>query len=207
MNNRILMRIDFQNDFVHSHGALTVNAPELIEKHQKFADNLFLDSFDKIIDTYDTHFAETYPHTIEAQSFPPHCVFGSWGWQQAAPFKPEFNVVKLYKSTTNIWNEVRSYQDLAQDWRGKNVYLCGVLSDICVQQAMNGLLKKGANVTVIEDLCLGKDKQIKDILQDDVYVPFIKQGKLKTITTAQFFRSTLLEKKMQHQFISRAFEK
>lgn len=207
MNNRILMRIDFQNDFVHSHGALTVNAPELIEKHQKFADNLFLDSFDKIIDTYDTHFAETYPHTIEAQSFPLHCVFGSWGWQQAAPFKPELNVVKMYKSTTNIWNEVRSYQDLAQDWRGKNVYLCGVLSDICVQQAMNGLLKKGAHVTVIEDLCLGKDKQIKDILQDDVYVPFIKQGKLKMITTAQFFRSSLLEKKMQHRFIRRAFEK
>ena len=207
MNNRILMRIDFQNDFVHSHGALTVNAPELIEKHQKFADNLFLDSFDKIIDTYDTHFAETYPHTIEAQSFPLHCVFGSWGWQQAAPFKPELNVVKMYKSTTNIWNEVRSYQDLAQDWRGQNVYLCGVLSDICVQQAMNGLLKKGAHVTVIEDLCLGKDKQIKDILQDDVYVPFIKQGKLKMITTAQFFRSSLLEKKMQHRFIRSTFEK
>ena len=203
-NNRILMRIDFQNDFVHAHGALTVNAPELIEKHQKFADNLFPSSFDKIIDTYDTHFAETYPHTIEAQNFPPHCLFGSWGWQQAAPFKPELDVIKMYKSTTNIWNEVRAYQDLAQDWNGKNVYLCGVLSDICVQQAMNGLLKKGANVIVIEDLCLGCERQITDILQDDIYLPFIEKGRLKTITTAQFFRSSLLDKKIQHNLVNKA---
>ena len=89
MNNNILIRIDFQNDFVHPYGALTISNPELIEKHQKFAEGLFNHSFDKIIDTYDTHFAETYPHTIEAQSYPLHCVFGSWGWQQAAPFKPE----------------------------------------------------------------------------------------------------------------------
>ena len=34
MTNNILMRIDFQNDFVHPHGALTLNNPELIIKHQ-----------------------------------------------------------------------------------------------------------------------------------------------------------------------------
>ena len=77
MNNRILMRIDFQNDFVHPHGALSINSPELIERQQKFADSLFPTSFDKIIDTYDTHFAETYGETSEAANFPLHCVFGS----------------------------------------------------------------------------------------------------------------------------------
>lgn len=97
MNNRILMRIDFQNDFVHPQGALSINAPELIKRQQKFADNLFPSYFDKIIDTYDTHFAETYGDTVEAQSFPPHCLFGSGGWQQAAPLKPTLEVVKMYK--------------------------------------------------------------------------------------------------------------
>lgn len=203
MNNRILMRIDFQNDFVHPHGALTINAPELIEKHQKFADSLFCHSFDKIIDTYDTHFAETYQHTHEALNFPPHCLFNSWGWQQAAPFKPELDVLKMYKSTTNIWNERHTYQDLAADWQGKEVYLCGVLSDVCVQQAMNGLLKRGAQVFVFEDLCQGLNKQIGDILQEDAYRPFIAAGQLKNITTAQFFRKHLLEKKIEHNLVQR----
>ncbi len=204
MTNRIFMRIDFQNDFVHPHGALSIEAPELIEKHQKFADSLFKGSFDKIIDTYDTHFQETYGQTQEAMSYPLHCVLGSWGWQQAAPFKPELNVTKMYKSTTNIWNEVRQYRDLAADWNGKEVYLAGVLSDVCVQQAMNGLLKKGACVVVLEDLCQGLNRQIGDILQDDIYRPFIESGRLKSITSAQFFRSRLNEKKIQHNLVNRA---
>lgn len=203
MNNRILMRIDFQNDFVHSHGALSLNAPELIEKQQKFADSLFTNTFDKIIDTYDTHFQETYDETIEAKSYPLHCVKGTWGWQQAAPFKPELNVTKMYKSTTNIWNEVRHYADLAADWHDKEVYLCGVLSDVCVQQAMNGLLKKGANVVILEDLCQGAQRQIGDILQDEVYRPFIESGKLKTINSAQFFRQNLIEKKIEHNLVNK----
>ena len=204
MKQRILMRVDFQNDFVHPHGALTINNPQLIEKHQQFADNLFQDSFDKIIDTYDTHFSDTYSNTIEAQSFPEHCLFGSWGWQQAALFKPSLNVVKMYKSTTNIWNEVKVYKDLAEEWYDKDVYLCGVLSDICVKQAMNGFLKKGANVIIIDDLCMGLNQQISDILKEEPYHPFIKTGKLKNITSAQFFRGALLEKKIKHNLVNRA---
>ena len=205
MNNRILMRIDFQNDFVHPHGALSINSRELIERHQKFADSLFPTSFDKIIDTYDTHFAETYGETHEAVNFPLHCVFGSWGWQQAAPFKPELNVTKMYKSTTNIWNEAHAYRDLAESWNGKEVYLCGVLSDICVLQAMHGLLKRGANVVILEDLCQGAKRQTGEILRDDRYLSFIEQGKLKSITSAQFFRTTLLDKKIQHNLVNRSF--
>ena len=162
--NNIFVRIDFQNDFVHPHGALSINNPELIEKHQQFADSLFPNCFDKIIETYDTHFAETYANTFEAQSFPPHCIFGTWGWQQAAPFKPDLEVTKMYKSTTNLWNEIKNYRELNDDWNNTNVYLCGLLSDICVQQAMNGFLKRGAKVILIDDLCQGAEKQISDIL-------------------------------------------
>ncbi len=197
------MRIDFQNDFVHPHGALSIEAPELIEKQQKFADGLFQGSFDKIIDTYDTHFQETYGQTAEAMNYPLHCVFGSWGWQQAAPFKHELNVTKMYKSTTNIWNEARQYRDLAANWHDKEVYLCGVLSDVCVQQAMNGLLKKGANVVILEDLCQGLNRQIGDILQDEPYRPFIESGRLRSINSAQFFRKKLIEKKIEHNLVNR----
>ncbi len=201
MNNKILVRIDFQNDFVHPHGLLSISDTDLIDRHQKFADSLFKDSFDKIIDSYDTHFNETYPSTLEAQSYGIHCVYGTWGWQQAAPFKKELNVTPVYKSTTNIWNDVRTYKDLSDDWSGKNVYLCGVLSDVCVVQALNGFLKKGANVIVIEDLCKGLNQEITDIMQNDVYQPFIQEGRLKSITSKQFFRASLLDKKIEHNMV------
>ncbi len=204
MTNNILMRIDFQNDFVHPHGALSIKNQDLINKHQQFADSLFEHTFDKIIETYDTHFAETYPQTLEAQNYPPHCLYGTWGWQQAAPFKPDLDVIKMYKSTTNLWNEVKNYKDLSEDWRDKNVYLCGLLSDVCVVQAMNGLLKRGANVIVLEDLCQGAEMQITDILQMEPYEKYVESGQLKSMTTAQFFRNQLLSKKIEHNLVNRS---
>ncbi len=204
MNKRILMRIDFQNDFVHPYGALTLSNPELIGRQQKFANSLFLKSFDKIIDTYDTHFAETYANTKEAQSFPPHCIFASWGWQSAAPFNPELKVQKMYKSTTNIWNEANNYQDLSDDWRGKELFLCGVLSDVCVEQAMSGALKRGAKVVLLTDLCQGQNRQINDIMQEEKYRPWVEQKKLSAITTAQFFQQILNNKKILYTRFNQA---
>ena len=107
----------------------------------------------------------------------------------------------MYKSTTNMWNEIRNYQILSENWDDKNVYLCGVLSDVCVQQAMNGLLKRGANVIVLDDLCQGINMQISDIFTQDCYQPFIENGKLKCMTSAQFFRKTLNEKKIAHDCV------
>ena len=35
MNERFLVRIDFQNDFAAPEGALTINNPDLIARHQR----------------------------------------------------------------------------------------------------------------------------------------------------------------------------
>ena len=201
MNNRILMRIDFQNDFVHPNGKLSVAAPDLIERHQKFAANLQRGMFDAVIDSYDTHFLETYLNTNEAKSYPPHCIFGTKGWQSAAPFKDNIELIKIFKGTTNIWHEKHNCAILSTEWQNKKVYLCGVLSDVCVKEAMDGLLKRGAEVCILEDLCLGLNRQIGDILNDEVYRPFINAGKLHSITSTQFFRTCLLEKKTQHNLV------
>lgn len=201
MTDRILMRIDFQNDFVHPHGKLSIKNQELIEKHQRFADSLQAQMFDLILDSYDTHFEPTYPHSPEAQNYPPHCLYGTWGWQSAAPLKNNIEVLPVYKSTTDIWNEKNACRILSDSWRDKDVYLCGVLSDVCVVQAMNGLLKRGAKVTVLEDLCKGADYQIHEILQDAAYEPYISCGRLRTISTAQFFRAALSDQKIRHNLV------
>lgn len=191
MNDNILIRIDFQNDFVHPDGALSICNTHLIAAHQKFVKQLEANSFVQIIETYDTHFAETYSETIEAQNYPPHCLFGSWGWLQAAPFDSAVRVSKLYKSTTNLWNETVQYKLLNTDWRTKNVYLCGLLSDVCVQQAMDGFLKRNAHVIILKDLCQGLQRQINDIIQDDCYLPYRNNGHLRSMTASQFLRQAL----------------
>lgn len=183
MIQKILMRIDFQNDFVHENGALSLQNANLIHKHQNFANSDFINQFDKIIDTYDTHFTDTYPSTQEAKKYPIHCVYGTWGWQQAAPFPKNTKVIPMYKATTNIWNEQNQYRDLQNDWSNKIVFLCGVLSDVCVQQALDGLLQHHAYVVIIEDLCQGATYQINDIFQDHKYKEFIQQGHLRKINS------------------------
>lgn len=202
MNNRILMRIDFQNDFVHPQGDLSICNQNLIERHQKFCANLQAGMFDTIIDSYDTHFSQNYRQTIESQNFPLHCAYETWGWQSAAPFKDNIKVVNIFKSTTNIWNEKRAYSALSQDFADKEVFLCGVLSDICVIQAMNGLLKRGAKVCVFEDLCQGLNEQIPDIVSRPEYTDALQSEQLKSITSAQFFRSELLNKKIEHNLVT-----
>ena len=204
MKKRILMRIDFQNDFVHPQGDLTISDVNLIERHQQFAKSLQSNMVDLIIDSYDTHFSQTYQNTIESKNFPIHCIFGSWGWQSAAPLKTNIETINVFKSTTNIWNEKNAYEILSQDWTDKDVYLCGVLSEVCVYQAMKGLIKRGANVIVIEDLCKGIKAQVQDILEHPDFQAVKESGQLKSITTAQFFRRSLLDKKIEHNLVYKA---
>lgn len=202
MMKRTLVRIDFQNDFVAPDGRLSINNPDLIARHQRFADSLQQGMFDEILDFRDTHFAETYSQTKEAQSFPVHTVYGTQGWETAAHWKTNIPVQVLFKNTTNLWNEAHQYAVLQQDWKDREVYICGVLSDICVQQGMDGFLKRGAKVCVLEDLCQGLNKQIPEIVTEPKYQNLVESGRLRHITSQQFFRSILAEKKLQYSRLS-----
>lgn len=197
MKKRIFVLVDFQNDFVQPDGALSINNPDLIERVQTFNNNLQKGMFERIIVTADTHFEETYLQTPEADNFPLHCVYKTWGWNQAVSFKDNIPVDTLYKSTTNIWNEVNGYKFLQEDMKGTEVYIAGVLSDICVQQAMEGFLKRGAKVVLLDDLTQGLEKQTTDIIQEPKYAQAVEKGVLSNITSTQFFRIMLLEKKQQ----------
>ena len=201
MNERILMRVDFQNDFVDPEGKLTLSDTDLINRQQYFCNSLQKGMFSQIIDVADTHFEETYKATKEAEDYPPHAIYYSWGWHKAAEFKENIPLVNLYKSTTNIWNEEKNYALLQQNWKDKNVYLCGVLSDVCVKQAMDGLLKRGAKVSVLEDLCKGAQKQMSEIVSEPKYTQMLEKGQLRLITSAQFFREIIKERKQQLQVL------
>ena len=117
MKKRILVRVDFQNDFVDPDGKLTINDVALINRHQRFCNSLQRGMFAEVIDIADTHFEETYAATAEAADYPLHAAYYTWGWHKAAEFKDNIPLTNLYKSTTNIWNEENNYTLLRQDWR------------------------------------------------------------------------------------------
>ena len=184
---KILVRVDFQNDFVHPKGHLTINAPQLIKKHKDFASRITPEMFEQIIDTYDTHFEQTYPLTFESKSYPAHCLFGTFGWRHAAPLPESLPNIKIYKSTTNLFNEVPQYPFLSEDFTQTHIFLCGVLSEVCVKQALDGFLERGATVTLIEDLCQGLNEQIKDLIRHTYYRPYLQSGKLHTVQSHELF--------------------
>ncbi len=194
---RTLVVVDFQNDFVDVDGALSVKNPELMENMQRFADCLQKTMFSEILITADTHNPTTYPMSQEAKIFPPHCYEGEWGWEQAVQFKDNIPNKILRKSGYDIWHEEVKYPELQQNWQGKEVYLAGLVSDVCVQKAMDGFLERGAKVTVFEDLTQGLKKNINEIVAEDKYIDYVAGGKLRLMTTKQFMRGMLAEKKSE----------
>ncbi len=198
MKKRVFVLVDFQNDFVQPDGALTINNPDLINRVQKFSDNLQKGMFEEIILTADNHFSETYPLTPEAQSYPSHCIHGTEGWKLAVNLKRNIPVNVLYKSSTDMWNETPNYSMLQEDWQDREVYLAGVLTDVCVKEAMDGFLKRGASVTLFNDLTRGLSMQTEELLQQPEYREVVKCGQLRQINSPQFFRRMLLEKKQFH---------
>lgn len=206
MTERILVRIDFQNDFVDPEGKLTVNDIDLINRHHHFNQSLQRGMFTKILDVADTHFEETYALTKEAESYGIHTVYNSWGWHKAAEFKDNIHVANIYKSSTNLWNEEKNYPLLQQNWSGKEIFLCGLLSDMCIHEAMDGFLSRGAKVTLFEDLCKGAKKQLPEIIREGPYCSYLEAGRLRLMTSGQFFRMILNEKKQQYNLVKRGKE-
>lgn len=206
MKKRILVRVDFQNDFVDPDGKLTINDVALINRHQRFCNSLQRGMFAEVIDIADTHFEETYAATAEAADYPLHAAYYTWGWHKAAEFKDNIPLTNLYKSTTNIWNEENNYTLLRQDWRDKDIYLCGLLSDVCVREAMDGFLNRGAKVTLLEDLCKGVRQQLPEIIAEPQYAEFLTGGQLRMMNSAQFLKMILNEKKQQFNLAKRGKE-
>lgn len=186
MKNRTLVIVDFQNDFVHPDGALTVNNPELIAKMNNFALKLESNMFERILLTADNHNKETYHLTEEAKLYPPHCLKDTWGWEYAVKFKENIPIKVLYKEGNDIWGEVSKYEELQEDWNGREVYIAGLVSDVCVQKAMDGFLKRGAKVAVFEDLTKGLERDIENVIAGKEYADYINKGNLRCITSLIF---------------------
>lgn len=185
---RFVVVVDTQWDFMAGAGALSVaGAEQLVEPMQRWLATLAPDDVTGILFTFDTHFRETYPASLEAQMFPIHCVRGTQGWGNMldmAQIDPAIPVHRIEKGVFDMWAEPglaienardatrptvdreAFFADLAR--RGIiDVTVIGVAADYCVRWAVDGLLDRGFAVSVAADLTRGIERQIEAVAAEE----------------------------------------
>ncbi|RZM36895.1 MAG: isochorismatase family protein [Sphingomonas sp.] len=185
---RFVVVVDTQWDFMAGEGALSVvGAEELIAPMQVWLSALTPDEVAGVLFTFDTHFAETYAASPEAQMFPIHCVRGTKGWGNmldVALVDPAIPAWRIEKGVFDMWAEPglaiedarepnqptiereAFFADLAAR-RVTDVTVIGVAADYCVRWAVDGLIARGFRVTVPAGLTRGIDRQMDAVATED----------------------------------------
>ena len=184
---KILIVVDYQNDFVDPQGALPVpNATEIAENIQREIDS---NEFDYVIYTMDTHTPEQYFSSEEQAIFPDiHCDIKTPGWKlfNIKPRNPEIQekMIEAYntgKTFVEINNEAMFVKDQFDIWAGNpdwenwftsnfdkdtKVYISGVATNYCVFMNAMGYIPRGyENVYIISD-CVEGIKQFPNGEED-----------------------------------------
>lgn len=125
--SKILIVVDYQNDFVD--GALGFKGAEKIEKEIIRLVKKFKEDNETVVFTKDTHYPN-YMDTIEGKNLPvPHCIKDTHG-HQITP-----NLDKLVGHSLVFEKETFPSLDLGnylKEQSPSEIYLCGLVSDICV---------------------------------------------------------------------------
>ncbi len=185
---RFVVVVDTQWDFMAEDGALSVaGADALVAPMRAWLSALQPDETAGVLFTFDTHFAETYAASPEAQMFPIHCVRGTRGWANMldiALVDPAIPAWRIEKGVFDMWAEpglaIEDARDaskptiLREDFFTAlaangvtDVTVIGVAADYCVRWAVDGLIARGFAVTVPAGLTRGIERQIDVVAAED----------------------------------------
>jgi len=182
----MLVDIDTQYDFMNPRGKLYIpGASDIIPGLTRVFSNA-LDRGEKIISTLDWHPMDDE----EFKKFPPHCIEHTFGAGKIHPtdvynkqyicdFMPDREEPAdiesrrqyyLYKSCTDIWDPAKGnpsmFTKLIQMIQPEHIFVCGVALDICVINAIKGLLTFNIPMTLLTDAVKGisdEGKALEDI--------------------------------------------
>lgn len=194
----VFFDIDTQNDFLNPKGALYVKGSEKIIENLSKLTHLAEKKGIIIISSQDTHKKDD----PEFKDFPAHCVDGSWGHKkishtllkkyinvsydkeyqdfQLYGFIKEYPQIILQKNVLNVFSNPNTSKLLHRIFPDK-IYVYGVVTEYCVKEAIDGLLKEKFNVAVVVDAI----KEISEQKKKELFcqwqkfgVEFIKTEKL-----------------------------
>jgi len=158
--------VDVQNDFMNADGALPVPGTDKIRgklaQIAKFArDNRFLIFF-----TQDEHDGTEPEMQANGGPFPLHCMKGTIG-QQNIPEMSPLGYTLFTKKCYDVFDPTLGNNYIEQylkDAPIDQVFICGVVGNICVEAASLGMAKRGIDVTIWDDavvfMDLGPDNNI-----------------------------------------------
>lgn len=163
---KIALFVDVQNDFVKG-GALAYKHPseDIVPKIVQFAKQCRAEGY-LLAATQDTHWASSYPNTLEGRCLPVlHCEKFARGWRLAeglAEVVPEKNVFE--KSTFGLVSlacELNALALLERKHGIEEIRICGGCTSICV--AANALILRATlpdvRIVVEAALCFDVNKQ------------------------------------------------
>ena len=195
---KFLVVVDTQFDFMDPTGALYVKgAEEIIPAASEFLRNLNPEDYSGVLFTFDTHLPAEYELSAERQQFDIHCVRYTKGWGNVLPLYdvPQgIPVFTLEKNVFNMWEQER-IKLTSKSYGGSNsefvidrdflfdsisnkeagiqadeIEVFGVASDFCVKWAVDGFVKRGLPVRVIDDLCRGIQSTAKETFDTAEYI-------------------------------------
>ena len=192
---RFVIVVDTQADFLKVDGALAVaGADALVAPMQHWLASLRPSDTAGVLFTFDTHSADAYPASAEAEQFLLHCVRGTPGWANMldfAAFDPGIAVYRLEKGVFDMWAEadvvieaVATGVTVARDAffaalhaRGvQEVAVIGVAADYCVRWAIEGLVARGFAVEVPAGLTRGIARPIEQVVAEDFVTAPVRLG-------------------------------
>lgn len=144
----VFIDVDTQIDFMVPAGALYVpGAEKIVAKIAALNQQAFHNGF-AVISTVDAH-AEDDP---EFKIWPHHCVVGTVGQQKCAAtlLDKSARQIIIEKQTIDPFSNPKLAETL-RELGGKRYVVYGVVTEICVKKAVEGLLKSGGRVSVVTD--------------------------------------------------------
>jgi len=180
--------VDTQYDFMAADGALSVTgAHNLVAPARAWLASLDPAQTAGVLFTFDTHVADVYASSAEAEAFPIHCVRGTAGWNNVIGVEHVNSAIPVWtaeKGVFDMWAEDDLVIADARDAQAapiprepffaqlkaagvEDVVVIGVAADYCVRWAIDGLIQRGFRVTVPAALTRGIERQIEHVAAQD----------------------------------------
>ena len=158
----VFFDVDTQIDFLYPAGALYVPGAEVIVNAVAGLNRYAGEQGIPVVSTMDAH-SENDP---EFRDWPPHCVVGTAGQAKPSatllekrvtvPNRPGLPAIEfaqqilIEKQELDCFSSV-NLDELLQKLAAERYVVYGVVTEICVQHAVMGLLKTGARVELVTD--------------------------------------------------------
>src|SRR5438067_10531779 len=192
--------VDTQVDFVEPTGKLYARGAETIKPNLAKLVRLAQDAKVPLVSSVDAH----APNDPEFAQYPPHCLRGSAGQKKLpetttggevfvpsakAPARslpdPRRRHVVLEKQVFPVFGNANA-EAIFEATRAKTFYVFGVVTEVCVKAAAQGLLERGYEVRLVEDAIWPIDAAAGEATKAELR----KQG-AKLVTTAQVLAALL----------------